>query len=109
MKFNAHGGGFVLGRSDATLNRYGIRIGNAGICPAMDGTPEVTGSLILWIKAVGKRWRLPAPLRATAQRPDPERRPEIHHDQTRVPNPSPRHVPGDITQPPEIRLALPGK
>ena len=37
VKFNAHGGSFVLGRSDATLNRFGVRIGSAEIYRTMEG------------------------------------------------------------------------
>jgi acetoacetyl-CoA synthetase len=50
VKFNAHGGGFILGRSDATLNRYGIRIGSAEIYRTMEGIPGIIDSLILCVE-----------------------------------------------------------
>jgi acetoacetyl-CoA synthetase len=44
---NERGGCFVLGRSDATLNRYGIRIGTAEIYRAMEAMDDVEDSLIV--------------------------------------------------------------
>ena len=36
LRINARGGCFVLGRSDATLNRHGVRIGTAEIYRALN-------------------------------------------------------------------------
>ena len=36
FKMNARGGCFVLGRSDATLNRHGVRIGTAEVYRALE-------------------------------------------------------------------------
>lgn len=47
FRINARGGCFVLGRSDATLNRYGVRIGTAEIYRALAALPEVEDSLIV--------------------------------------------------------------
>ena len=47
FRINTRGGCFVLGRSDATLNRYGIRIGTAEIYRALAALPEVEDSLIV--------------------------------------------------------------
>jgi acetoacetyl-CoA synthetase len=47
FKVNERGGCFVLGRSDATLNRYGIRIGTAEIYAALEPVPEVADALIV--------------------------------------------------------------
>ncbi|MBW4052367.1 MAG: acetoacetate--CoA ligase [Proteobacteria bacterium] len=47
FRVNARGGCFVLGRSDATLNRYGVRIGTAEIYRAISTLPEVEDSLIV--------------------------------------------------------------
>jgi acetoacetyl-CoA synthetase len=41
FKVNERGGCFVLGRSDATLNRYGVRIGTAEIYAALESVEEV--------------------------------------------------------------------
>jgi acetoacetyl-CoA synthetase len=47
FKVNERGGCFVLGRSDATLNRHGIRIGTAEIYAALEPVPEVADALIV--------------------------------------------------------------
>ncbi len=47
FKVNERGGCFVLGRSDATLNRHGIRIGTAEVYAALESVPELTGALIV--------------------------------------------------------------
>ncbi len=47
FKINARGGCFVLGRSDATLNRYGVRIGTAEIYRSLALLPEVQDALIV--------------------------------------------------------------
>jgi acetoacetyl-CoA synthetase len=50
VKFNADGSCFVYGRSDATLNRFGVRIGSAEIYRTLDTFTEITDSLIVCIE-----------------------------------------------------------
>jgi acetoacetyl-CoA synthetase len=47
LKINDRGGCFVLGRSDATLNRHGVRIGTADIYRTLEAIPELDDSLIV--------------------------------------------------------------
>jgi acetoacetyl-CoA synthetase len=47
----AHGGFVILGRSDATLNVGGVRIGTAEIYRIVDAFPEVVESVV-----IGQRW-----------------------------------------------------
>ena len=47
FRINERGGSFVLGRSDATLNRYGVRIGTAEIYRTLAALPEVEDSLVV--------------------------------------------------------------
>ncbi len=47
FKMNERGGCFVLGRSDATLNRHGVRIGTAEIYRSLATLPEIDDSLIV--------------------------------------------------------------
>ena len=47
FRINARGGCFVLGRSDATLNRHGVRIGTAEIYRSLAGIAEIEDSLIV--------------------------------------------------------------
>lgn len=46
-----HGGFVILGRSDATLNAGGVRIGTAEIYRIVDALPEVADSVV-----IGQRW-----------------------------------------------------
>ncbi|MFN4099608.1 MAG: acetoacetate--CoA ligase, partial [Pararhodobacter sp.] len=50
VRFNERGGSYVLGRSDATLNRFGVRIGSAEIYRTMEGIEGVADSLIICIE-----------------------------------------------------------
>jgi acetoacetyl-CoA synthetase len=59
FKVNERGGCFVLGRSDATLNRHGIRIGTAEIYAALESVEEVTDALIVNLDLPGGRFFMP--------------------------------------------------
>ena len=50
---NERGGCFVLGRSDATLNRHGVRIGTAEIYAALESVEEVADALIVYLDLPG--------------------------------------------------------
>lgn len=50
VKITSQGGVAILGRSDTTLNRQGVRIGTAEIYRAVDKIPEVKDSLIVNIE-----------------------------------------------------------
>ncbi len=51
MRATEHGGYVIYGRSDATLNPGGVRIGTAEIYRQVEALPEIVESL-----AVGQRW-----------------------------------------------------
>ncbi len=59
FKVNERGGCFVLGRSDATLNRYGIRIGTAEVYAALESVPQITGALIVNLDLPGGGFFMP--------------------------------------------------
>jgi acetoacetyl-CoA synthetase len=59
FRVNARGGCFVLGRSDATLNRHGVRIGTAEIYRSLLGVPEVEDSLIVNLDLPGGKFFMP--------------------------------------------------
>jgi acetoacetyl-CoA synthetase len=59
FRVNQRGGCFVLGRSDATLNRYGIRIGTAEIYRCVQSLPEVEDALIVNLDLPGGRFFMP--------------------------------------------------
>jgi acetoacetyl-CoA synthetase len=47
MEVTEHGSVIVSGRSDATLNRHGVRLGSADIYDVVDKLPEVRDSLVV--------------------------------------------------------------
>ncbi|MFT4016100.1 MAG: acetoacetate--CoA ligase [Agriterribacter sp.] len=53
LKITPRGGVVILGRSDATLNRQGVRIGTAEIYRAVDKIDKVKDSLIVNIELTG--------------------------------------------------------
>ncbi|HTN08150.1 acetoacetate--CoA ligase [Agriterribacter sp.] len=53
VKITPRNGVIILGRSDATLNRQGVRIGTAEIYRAIDTIPEIKDSLIVNIELPG--------------------------------------------------------
>jgi acetoacetyl-CoA synthetase len=59
FKVNERGGCFVLGRSDATLNRHGIRIGTAEIYAALESVKEITDALIVNLDLPGGGFFMP--------------------------------------------------
>ncbi len=59
FRINARGGCFVLGRSDATLNRHGVRIGTAEIYRGLAAVPEVEDALVVNLDLPGGRFFMP--------------------------------------------------
>jgi len=63
IKINGRGGCYIYGRSDSTLNRYGVRIGTAEIYRAVEQEPEVADSLIVCCELPGGHFFMPLFLR----------------------------------------------
>jgi acetoacetyl-CoA synthetase len=59
FKVNGRGGCFVLGRSDATLNRHGVRIGTAEVYRALIEVSEIEDSLIVNLDLPGGGFFMP--------------------------------------------------
>ncbi|MGV2481309.1 UNVERIFIED_CONTAM: acetoacetate--CoA ligase, partial [Salmonella enterica subsp. enterica serovar Weltevreden] len=53
------GGCYIYGRSDSTLNRFGVRIGTAEIYRAVEQLPEVADSLIVCVELPGGNFFMP--------------------------------------------------
>jgi acetoacetyl-CoA synthetase len=98
----------ILGRSDATLNRQGVRIGTAEIYRALDQLPELKDTLIInlerpdgsdWMPlfvVLNDSYTLNEPLKASIK--------------SALRNAySPRHVPDDILEIPEVPYTISGK
>ena len=59
FRVNSRGGCFVLGRSDATLNRHGVRIGTAEIYAVLASVPEIEDALIVNLDLPGGGFFMP--------------------------------------------------
>jgi len=52
-------GGIIYGRSDATINRFGIRMGTAELYRAVEAIPEVVDSLVVDLEYLGRESYMP--------------------------------------------------
>jgi acetoacetyl-CoA synthetase len=52
-------GGVIYGRSDATINRHGIRMGTAELYRAVEALPEVIDSLVVDLEYLGRESYMP--------------------------------------------------
>jgi len=59
LKINSRGGCYIYGRSDSTLNRFGVRIGTAEIYRSVEQQPEVADSLIVCCELPGGNFYMP--------------------------------------------------
>jgi acetoacetyl-CoA synthetase len=101
-------GGIIYGRSDATINRHGIRMGTAELYRAVEAIPEVVDSLVVDLEYLGRASYMPlfVVLRdgvaldaALKARIDDAIRSAL----------SARHVPNEILAIPEVPRTLSGK
>jgi acetoacetyl-CoA synthetase len=108
FRVNERGGCFVLGRSDATLNRHGVRIGTAEIYAVLASIEEIDDSLIVNLDLPGGGFFMPLFVKLADGMPlgpDLERKicDRLRKEYT------PRHIPDKIIQVPAIPATLTGK
>jgi acetoacetyl-CoA synthetase len=103
-----HGGVEVKGRSDATLNRGGVRLGSAEIYTVVDQFDEIRDSLVIGAELKGGRYLLALFIAmADGAVLDDSLRRRIHARlRTEL---SPRHVPDTIAVAPVVPRTLTGK
>jgi acetoacetyl-CoA synthetase len=105
FRVNLRGGCFVLGRSDATLNRQGVRIGTAEIYRVLAHLEEIEDALVVNLDLPGGQFFMPLFVKlvdglgfnAELERKICER---LRREYT------PRHVPDRIIQAPGIPMTL---
>jgi acetoacetyl-CoA synthetase len=108
IKINARGGCYVYGRSDSTLNRFGVRIGTAEIYRCLERLPEVADSLIVCIETEGGGFYMPLFVKpAPGVELDAALRRKLI-ERLRL-DCSPRHVPDEIHQVPDVPYTLTAK
>jgi acetoacetyl-CoA synthetase len=108
VKFNADGSCFVYGRSDATLNRFGVRIGSAEIYRTLDTFTEITDSLIVCIEEPAGGFYMPLFVEMAAGQVLDDALIAAIRTRLRTER-SPRHVPDAIIAVPAIPNTLTGK
>ncbi|CAA0120094.1 Acetyl-coenzyme A synthetase [Mycolicibacterium vanbaalenii] len=102
--------GFIVhGRSDATLNRAGVRFGSSDIYNALDDVPEVLDALVVGVEsATAGGYYMPLfVVLAPDQDLDDSLRERIRTTIRR--HASPRHIPDEIIQVPAVPVTHTGK
>ena len=102
------GGCVIYGRSDATINRHGLRMGTSELYSAIEALPEVLDSLVVDLEYLGRASYMPlfVVLRRGAVLDDAMKARLHHAIKTAL---SPRFVPDDIFQVAEVPRTLSGK
>jgi len=105
FRINARGGCFVLGRSDATLNRMGVRIGTAEIYRALSSFPKIEDALVVNLDLPGGGFFMPLFVKL-AQGVHLDGALEQNIKEQLRKQYSPRHVPDRVVQAPGIPVTL---
>ncbi len=108
---NAQGEGegcVIFGRSDATINRYGLRMGTSELYSAVEALPEVMDSMVVDLEYLGKESYMPlfVVLRPGTTLDDALKAKLNNAIKVAL---SPRFTPNDIFQVAEIPRTLSGK
>ena len=102
------GGCVIYGRSDATLNRHGLRMGTSELYSAVEALPEVLDSLVVDLEYLGRGSYMPlfVVLKNGAVLDDAMKAQLNHAIKTAL---SPRFVPDEMFQVADIPRTLSGK
>ncbi|WP_076998099.1 acetoacetate--CoA ligase [Variovorax sp. KK3] len=108
VRFTPGGSAVIYGRSDATINRHGIRMGTAEIYSVVESLPEVADSLLVDMEYLGRPSLLllfvvPAPGRSLDEALVQRVRQAIREQA------SARHVPDEVHAIEEVPRTLTGK
>jgi acetoacetyl-CoA synthetase len=108
VRITANGGVIIYGRSDATLNRQGVRIGTAEIYRVLNDIHKIEDGLIVNLELEGGRHFMPLflKLRAGHQLDQNLIKEVVSALRSKC---SPRHVPDDIIQVADIPYTISGK
>jgi acetoacetyl-CoA synthetase len=108
IKILPTGSGVILGRSDSTINRLGVRMGSSEIYAAVEDLPEVMDSLVLGFETPGGKYLMPlfVVLREDIEFNETIKKKISTKIRTAL---SPRHVPDVIYAISEIPCTLNGK
>ncbi|MDP3618969.1 MAG: acetoacetate--CoA ligase [Ramlibacter sp.] len=108
LKIEKSGGCVIYGRSDATINRHGLRMGTSELYSAVEALPEVLDSMVVDLEYLGRESWMPlfVVLRPGVEL-DAALRGRIHNAiRTAL---SPRFIPDEIFSVAEIPRTMSGK
>jgi acetoacetyl-CoA synthetase len=107
IRITPRGGAVIYGRSDATINRQGVRMGTSEIYRAAGAVEEVLDGLVVDVPRGGELWMVLFVVLRDGVWLDEELREKIGR---RIREDcSPRHVPNEILQIDEVPRTLSGK
>jgi acetoacetyl-CoA synthetase len=108
IEITPRGGAIIYGRSDATINRHGIRMGTSELYSAVEAMPEVQDSLVVDLEYLGRPSYMPLfiVLRQGAALDDTLKARITAVIRTAL---TPKHVPNAIFAVPEVPRTLSGK
>ncbi|MCZ2440023.1 MAG: acetoacetate--CoA ligase [Methylibium sp.] len=108
LRITPRGGAVIYGRSDATINRHGVRTGTSELYRVVEALPEVMDSLVVDLEFLGRESWMPL---FVVLRPGHELDAALTE---RIKSAirgalSARHVPNDVIAVPEVPRTLTGK
>ena len=108
LKVTPEGGCIIYGRSDATINRHGLRMGTSELYSAVEALPEVLDSMVVDLEYLGRESYMPlfVVLRPGIALDDALKAKINEAIKTAL---SPRFIPNEIFQVAEIPRTLSGK
>ncbi len=108
IRITPRGGAIIYGRSDATINRHGIRMGTSELYRVVEELPEVLDSMVVDLEYLGRESYMPlfVVLREGVQLDEALRDMMRARIRTAL---STRHVPNEIVQVPGVPRTLSGK
>jgi acetoacetyl-CoA synthetase len=108
LKVGPNGGCVIYGRSDATINRHGLRMGTSELYSAVEALPEVLDSMVVDLEYLGRDSYMPlfVVLREGLSLDAALHKKLVDAIKTAL---SPRFVPNEIFQVAEIPRTLSGK
>lgn len=108
IRFTPRGTSVIYGRSDSTINRFGIRMGTAEIYRVVESLPEVRDSMVVDLEFLGRPSFMPLFVVLHEGQTLTEDLSKRIADEIRT-KASPRHVPNQIYQVSDIPRTLTGK
>lgn len=108
LRLTPRGGVIIYGRSDATINRHGVRMGTSELYSAVEAMPEVVDSLVVDIEYLGRESYMPlfVVLKPGNTLDDRLRDCICSEVRTKL---SSRHVPNEVIQVDDIPRTVTGK